>query len=62
LRPHIPARVWMNWVQMGSAARTYRVLTVRRAEIECYCVPPGEAAHFVSAAPLIAVQPSRIMP
>jgi acetylornithine/N-succinyldiaminopimelate aminotransferase len=46
----------MNWVQMGSASRNYRVLTVRRAEIECYCVPPGEAAHFVSAAPLIAVQ------
>jgi hypothetical protein len=52
----------MNWVQMGSASRNYRVLTVRRAEIECCCVPPGEAAHFVSAAPLIAVQPSRIVP
>jgi hypothetical protein len=37
----------MNWVQIGSATRNYRVLTVGRAEIECYFVPPGEAAHFI---------------
>jgi hypothetical protein len=47
LRPHIPARVWMNWVQIGSATRNYPVLTAGRVEIECCSVPPGEAAHFV---------------
>jgi hypothetical protein len=52
----------MNWVQIGSASRNYRVLTVRRGEIEYCSVPPGEAAHFVSTAPLIAVQTSRIVP
>jgi hypothetical protein len=34
LRPHIPARVWMNWVQIGSASRNYHVLTAGRVEIE----------------------------
>jgi len=47
MSPHIPALLWMNWVQNGLTARNYLMLTVRRTEIQCWSVPPGEAAHFV---------------
>src|SRR5262249_34584405 len=33
VRPHIPARVWMNWVQIEPVSRNYPVLTVRRAAV-----------------------------
>ena len=35
MSPHIPACVWMIWVQTEFAPPNYPVLTVRRAEIEC---------------------------
>jgi hypothetical protein len=42
----------MIWVQNVFAETDYRVLTVGRAEIEFCAVPPGEAAHFILAAPM----------
>jgi hypothetical protein len=39
-------------VQNVFAGTNYRVLTVGRVEIECSPVPPGEAAHFILAAPI----------
>ena len=45
MSPHIPADVWMKWVQMEFAKPNYRVLTVRRTEIQCPTVPP-ERRHI----------------
>jgi hypothetical protein len=57
MRPHIPADVWMILaladLQLAFPVLT-GVLTEMGAAIECRSVPPGEAAHFVSAAPIIA--------
>jgi hypothetical protein len=54
--------MWMIWEQTGVMTLNYRVLTVGRDEIECVSVPPGEAAHFISAAQFVAVQRSRAQP
>jgi hypothetical protein len=43
--PHIPADMWMIWVQNESEAANYPVLTVGRGEIKYVSVPPGEAAQ-----------------
>src|SRR5437588_7699786 len=36
--PPNPARVWMNWVQIGSASRNYRVLSSVRSFGEPHAV------------------------
>src|SRR5882762_1103556 len=52
-RPHLSLRIWPH---MCESRDTYRcrhalstMLTATRAAIEYRSVPPGEAAHFVSA-------------
>jgi hypothetical protein len=46
MSPHIPALVWMKWVQTEFATPNYPVLTVLRAEIEYGEVPPGRGGTF----------------
>jgi hypothetical protein len=51
----------MIWVQNGLARAISRVDSAARANKMLF-VPPGEAAHFVSAAQIDAAQRSRAPP